>query len=89
VWITAIPYYCRTLFPVDKEHLVDELLARAEVDPTTRPQQLSMEDFSRLCNIYRGYCDQYPDLLEYYYRDPDNLAAKRQMRLERRESLLS
>ena len=65
----------RTLFPKELEHLCGDMLTKADIDPTTRPWQLSMEDFDRLCTIYAMYCHQYPGLLDYYYRDREpNLA---------------
>ncbi|XP_067934892.1 dimethyladenosine transferase 1, mitochondrial-like [Watersipora subatra] len=65
--------FCRrglvTLFPAELAHLCDEMLSKADVDPTTRPQELSMEDFRRLCNFYGMYCERHPRLFNYYYRD--------------------
>lgn len=45
------------------------LLQRAEVDPTLRPGHLSVAHFRRLCDVYRGMCDQDPGLFGYNFRD--------------------
>lgn len=62
-------FFFSTLFPPQLDHLADDMLLKAGIDYTTRPMQLSIEEFSRLCDLYSEYCMQYPGLFEYYYRD--------------------
>ncbi|XP_033368630.1 dimethyladenosine transferase 1, mitochondrial isoform X2 [Parus major] len=66
--------YCfrgiETLFP-ENERLkrTEQLMMRADVDPTLRPFQLSMSQFRNLCNEYRKMCDEDPSLFVFNYRE--------------------
>ena len=40
----------------------------ADVDPTTRPFQLTIEEFRRLCHAYCTICDRDPRLYKYSHR---------------------
>ena len=40
----------------------------ADIDPTTRPFQLTIEEFGRICQAYISICDQDPRLYKYNYR---------------------
>lgn len=61
--------FFRTLFPPNLKHLADDMLCKASLDPTTRPTQISIEEFGRLCDLYAQYCSDYDNLFHYYYRD--------------------
>ncbi|XP_061191175.1 dimethyladenosine transferase 1, mitochondrial-like [Saccostrea echinata] len=58
------------LFPPSMEGLVDELFKLSDVDPTHRSFSLTMEEWGRLCDTYADFCNEYPGLLDYNYRDP-------------------
>ena len=45
------------------------MLSKAGIDATTRPFHISIEEFSRLCDLYAEYCAEYNGLFHYYYRD--------------------
>jgi dimethyladenosine transferase 1 len=57
------------LFPVPaRQKLGKEMYNLAEIDPTTRPYQLTVEEFGRLCHAYSKICDRDPRLLKYNHR---------------------
>jgi len=67
--------YCKRgverLFPeCISEELTRKLFILSEIHPTTRPFQLSNEDFVRICYAYKLLCDEYPGLADYNYRMP-------------------
>ncbi|XP_068209849.1 mitochondrial dimethyladenosine transferase 1 [Palaemon carinicauda] len=62
--------YCvkgaRNLFPLTvRDELVDKMFTVAEVDPTTRPMQLSIPEFNRLCHAYSAILEQKPHLAKF------------------------
>lgn len=60
---------CRTLFPVPvRQELGKEMYHLADIDPTTRPFQLTVEEFGRLCHAYCTICDRDPRLYKYSHR---------------------
>lgn len=60
---------CRTLFPVPvRRQLGKEMYHLADIDPTTRPFQLTVEEFGRLCHAYCTVCDRDPRLYKYSHR---------------------
>jgi hypothetical protein len=61
--------HCRTLFPVPvRQQLGKEMYHLADIDPTTRPFQLTVEEFGRLCHAYCTICDRDPRLYKYSHR---------------------
>ncbi|XP_072397759.1 dimethyladenosine transferase 1, mitochondrial [Diabrotica undecimpunctata] len=59
------------LFPEDKrKELGNKLLQLAEVDPTTRPFQISNEEFVRIFYAYNLLCEENPGLENYDSRAP-------------------
>ncbi|XP_072397188.1 mitochondrial dimethyladenosine transferase 1-like [Diabrotica undecimpunctata] len=59
------------LFPEDKRNeLGNKLLHLAEVDPTTRPFQISNEEFVRIFYAYNLLCEENPGLENYDSRAP-------------------
>lgn len=44
------------------------LLAEADVHPDSRSYMLSVEDFDRLCTVYKRLCDKHSGLFEFDYR---------------------
>lgn len=57
------------LFPGPaRERLGKEMYMHADVDPTTRPFQLTVEEFGRLCTAYKHICDKDPRLYRYESR---------------------
>ena len=62
----------RTLFPPEEVSLAKEMIDLAEIDPETRPYQLTIDEFSRLCGAYLEICRRHPGLIEYYFRDEVN-----------------
>lgn len=58
-----------TLFPVPvREQLGKEMYHLADIDPTTRPFQLTVEEYGRLCHAYCTICDRDPRLYKYSHR---------------------
>lgn len=66
-----------TLVPPDRTDLVHRILQEAEVSPDTRPYQLTMEEFSSLCLVYKVICDENPGLYEYDSRTPESSRERR------------
>lgn len=59
----------QTLFPEDmRVELAQKMFHIADVDPTTRPFQLSNEEFARLCYAYREICNEHVALEHYDFR---------------------
>ncbi|MBN3301748.1 dimethyladenosine transferase 1, mitochondrial isoform X2 [Amia ocellicauda] len=66
--------YCRRgiemLFPEARRlELAEQMLRRADVDPTLRPTELSIPHFSSLSDAYSELCAEHPGLLDYEFRD--------------------
>ncbi|CAH1155629.1 unnamed protein product [Phaedon cochleariae] len=54
------------LFPEDtREYLAKKLLNSAEVDITTRPFEITNEEFVRIFHAYKEICDENPGVAEY------------------------
>lgn len=51
-------FLCRRLFP-GHEYLADELLQRANVNPTLRPHQLQFPEFDLITQEFIAMCTQY------------------------------
>lgn len=62
----------QTLFPHDRPELTKRLLEESDVHPDSRSYMLDMDDFARLCKVYKSICDEDPDLLTYNYRSHEN-----------------
>ncbi|XP_050431432.1 mitochondrial dimethyladenosine transferase 1 [Adelges cooleyi] len=65
--------YCirgvETLFPRPvREKLSTEMLIAAGIESDTRPFQLTVSEFGRLCSAYVDICKSTPDYLKYNYR---------------------
>lgn len=59
----------QTLFPENvRVELAQKMFYLADVDPTTRPFQISNEEFARLCYAYHEICNEYVDLENYDFR---------------------
>lgn len=58
----------RNLFPRDRQDLVQRLIGLAQVDPLTRIVQLSVQEMSRICQVYEELCAQEPQLRQYNFR---------------------
>nr|XP_023013667.1 dimethyladenosine transferase 1, mitochondrial [Leptinotarsa decemlineata] len=59
------------LFPEDmREYLGLKLLKLAEVPPTTRPFQISNEEFVRIFYAYKIICEEHPGIEDYDSRGP-------------------
>lgn len=62
--------FYRTLFPKPVcEKLASELLISAAIDPSTRPFQLTVSEFGRICEAYVSICKENLDYLKYNHRD--------------------
>ncbi|KAL5241691.1 hypothetical protein ACI65C_009101 [Semiaphis heraclei] len=58
-----------TLFPKPvREQLASELLTAAAIEPSTRPFQLTVSEFGRICEAYISICKEKPDYMKYNYR---------------------
>lgn len=65
--------FCRKsaekLFPENLRDLLGpKLFILAGVDPSTRPYQLTNEEFVQLCYAYKIIYDEFPEVLDYNYR---------------------
>lgn len=57
------------LFPIpQREELGAEMFSCADVNPHTRPFQLSIEEYGRLCAAYKMICEREPRLYKYDHR---------------------
>lgn len=57
------------LYPAPaREKLVQEMYTLADVSPTVRPYQISVEEYGRLCEAYKTICDRDPRLYKYNFR---------------------
>ncbi|CAL8135495.1 unnamed protein product [Orchesella dallaii] len=65
-------YCCRpisTLFPnIVRQSFTKMLFEQSLVYPNTRPYELAMEDFERLCDTYASIISTYPEIGKYEYR---------------------
>lgn len=60
-----------TLFPENvREEMAEKMYAFAEIDPVTRPYQLTNSEFVRLCEAYREIIKKYPEFEHYDLRAP-------------------
>ena len=66
-------YTCRTLFPPDRPDFTRHLVGEADIDPGTRSFNLDMEEFRRMCIVYKNICDENSGLYEYNYRSHENV----------------
>lgn len=53
-----------------REKLSTQLLMSAAIEPSTRPFQLTVQDFGKICEAYVSICKEKPDYMKYYYRGP-------------------
>jgi len=52
-----------------REQLASELLTAAAIEPSTRPFQLTVSEFGRICEAYMSICKEKPDYMKYNYRE--------------------
>lgn len=58
------------LFPeARRPELTEEMMRRADVDPTLRPTELTMPQFRALADAYAELCAREPQLLSYEFRE--------------------
>nr|XP_033795116.1 dimethyladenosine transferase 1, mitochondrial [Geotrypetes seraphini]XP_033795118.1 dimethyladenosine transferase 1, mitochondrial [Geotrypetes seraphini]XP_033795119.1 dimethyladenosine transferase 1, mitochondrial [Geotrypetes seraphini] len=70
------------LFPeAERLQNTEQMLMRADVDPTLRPSELSIPQFKSLCDVYRGLCEESPTLFSYNFRE--ELRQKKMMKKSR------
>ncbi|KAK8756918.1 hypothetical protein V5799_000379 [Amblyomma americanum] len=58
----------KNLFPYHREELVMKLVNFADVDPTTRIIQLTVDEVGRICHVYEELCAEEPELRRYNFR---------------------
>ena len=61
-------YFFRSLFPLERQDLTDEIFQVTKIDPTQRPMLLTMEDFNLMCHAYYNICQRIPGMFDYNYR---------------------
>ncbi|CAK1586507.1 unnamed protein product [Parnassius mnemosyne] len=60
-----------TLFPENvREEMALKMYNIADIDPVTRPFQITNSEFGRLCEAYNLIVTKYPELEKYDYRAP-------------------
>lgn len=65
------------LFPEFKrQELSEQLLHRADVDPTLRPTELSISEFRALVDTYSRLCQEHQGLIDYDFREELRLKHK-------------
>ncbi|XP_068618283.1 dimethyladenosine transferase 1, mitochondrial [Battus philenor] len=65
----------QTLFPEDvREEMALKMYSLADLDPVTRPYQITNLEFGRLCEAYNTILSKYPELEKYDYRAPKKQA---------------
>lgn len=58
------------LFPeASRVELTQEVLEKADLDPTLRPTELKIPQFRALCDAYAHLCSLDPDLIKYEHRE--------------------
>ncbi|XP_029981987.1 dimethyladenosine transferase 1, mitochondrial [Sphaeramia orbicularis] len=58
------------LFPeARRAELTEEMMQKADVDPTLRPTELTIPQFRALSDAYAHLCNRDPDLLSYEHRE--------------------
>lgn len=68
------------LFPENlREELGVKLCKLADIDPTTRPFQISNEEFVRILYAYKVICEDHPGLEQYDFRAPKIPLTEEQM----------
>ncbi|XP_014368673.2 dimethyladenosine transferase 1, mitochondrial [Papilio machaon] len=61
----------QTLFPEEiREEMALKMYNIADLDPVTRPYQITNSEFGRLCEAYKAIITEHPDLEKYDYRAP-------------------
>lgn len=51
---------------------MNKLYLLADLDPKTRPFQISNEEFARICYAYRALLEENPEIADFNYRAPKN-----------------
>lgn len=60
-----------TLFPENVRNVMAlKMYSMADIDPVTRPYQIAISEFGRLCTAYSEIIKKYPELENYDYRAP-------------------
>lgn len=63
----------QTLFPEEvREEVALKMYNIADIDPVTRPFQITNMEFARLCEAYNDIIKQHPEFEHYDYRAPKN-----------------
>lgn len=44
-------------------------MSAAGIEPDTRPFQLTVSEFGRICEAYMSICEKKPDYMKYNYRE--------------------
>ncbi|XP_012261479.2 dimethyladenosine transferase 1, mitochondrial [Athalia rosae] len=58
-----------TLFPEEYKDKLSIMMSKlADIDPTTRPFQLTVQEINRLCTAYKYLCEKHPNIEDYNYR---------------------
>lgn len=75
-----------TLFPEDvREEMALKMYSMADLDPVTRPYQIAISEFGRLCIAYNDIIKKYPALENYDYRAPKNKNVSENVTIEETE----
>ena len=67
----------RTLFPVHRPELGEEMIENAGLSPTLRSFLLSIEEFGQLCQVYSDICEREGNIIDYEYRSKQNISILR------------
>lgn len=63
----------QTLFPVEvRDEMALRMYKMADIDPVTRPFQITNTEFARICHAYSEIINKYPEFEHYDYRAPKN-----------------
>lgn len=69
----------RTLFPFEYQDDLGLMMFKlSDLDPTTRPIELSVEDMHRLASAYKYLIEKHPEIKDYNYRASRKVLPKSQ-----------
>ncbi|XP_063978091.1 dimethyladenosine transferase 1, mitochondrial [Diachasmimorpha longicaudata] len=67
----------KTLFPYEYQNDLGLMMFKlSDLDPTTRPIELTVEDMHRLASAYKYLLEKHPEIQGYHYRDSRRVLPK-------------
>ncbi|XP_013077443.1 dimethyladenosine transferase 1, mitochondrial-like [Biomphalaria glabrata] len=66
-----------TLFPLDREDLVSDMVEKSGINVELRAFELTIEDIGNLCNVYAEIVKKEPDIFTYDFRSKKSAKERR------------